>query len=743
MITRRTFLVGTGAAAAAVILSQLPADAQTVYDGPDSTFTTSPPSGGAPLTNGTVPASPTFFGNSFDGNFTHGSGPAQLSMPNGIQEFNVTPDGICTLGLQWNETAHDVVLLDINGNPLGSSNSQLWDSNGTLAATCDSTYTYHSTAFTIYKYSRSVWLAPSEIGGSTGGGGGILAQIDVDSGSPQLLGMCTDGTNLYVVGPGGGSSGSDGNESPSSARLWVVPTGLSGIARSWNVPYARKPTVDPNGNVWVLSQGIAGVVSPRVQQYSRTGTLLQSWTPSTPPGGVAPYPMGIAVDAGAVYLADNSQNQQVLKYSYPGAYLGAIGPQGGCLAGPTPGLLGPTRFCGPRGVGVDSSGNLYVAQSGNPGNGQFAWSGEGPAAIVTKLESDQATQVWSVGEYNMYSGVGTPTTDWSLAYGRGFSFNNVAGQFVPRAYTADPWASWASYDNRIGGLGAGSDDEYGQRVIVRDDLNSSHRYLVMNGNGQYHLMIYRMDGELANPVVIFQMGNEPQQIITNGIAAAGKLSGNNTAQYMAMDPTGNVWMLGSQGSAPIWRFNLQGFASDGTPMYDWNHVDQLPLPPGYIIGPTSMVDFEGGSVYYAGYKNGDATAFFDNWKTPGRHISKFPLPAGGTWGSAVWTYDISFGSSSSYMDHPAAMAVEPVSGLVVLGWLASQTDQFAPCGYFQTIHDTDGGTPGTLAKTYDPPAGGVFGRVGSLDNVGTLACANGWVWCADDWASKTYGQKLP
>ncbi len=112
--------------------------------------------------------------------------------------------------------------------------------------------------------------------------------------------------------------------------------------------------VDASGNVYVADTG-----NHRVQKL--TNALVYSSTIGTTPltsgtgNGQFSSPAGIAVDSsGNIYVSDTGNNR-IQIFNSSGTYVSQFGSSG----------TGNGQFSGPRGIAVDSSGNIYVADTGN------------------------------------------------------------------------------------------------------------------------------------------------------------------------------------------------------------------------------------------------------------------------------------------------------------------------------------------------------------------------------------------
>ena len=139
----------------------------------------------------------------------------------------------------------------------------------------------------------------------------------------------TQNHRILKLGPGGSvleAWGSEGSAPGQFRRPTGVAIGLDG----------RIHVTDTDNN--------------RIQVFSPTGSLVETWTA----GGTLSGPTGIAVDAvGALYVAD-TLNHRILRFTADGRNHTAIG-------GPGP---GNGQFSSPVGLAVDAT-HLYVADSNN------------------------------------------------------------------------------------------------------------------------------------------------------------------------------------------------------------------------------------------------------------------------------------------------------------------------------------------------------------------------------------------
>jgi len=205
---------------------------------------------------------------------------------------------------------------------------------------------------------------------------------------------------LITTVVGNGSSGFSGDNGPAaSAQL----NGPSGVA------------VDSAGNLYIadtLNNVVRKVSAGVIATVAGTGTPGSGGDNGPPTSAQLYAPSGIAVDSsGNLYIADSANNRIRL---VSGGVIATIAGTG------TPGLSGDNgpainaQLYAPSGIAVDSSGNLFIADTYNgiireisngvistvAGNGTLGYAGDNGPALRAQLNNPYGIAVDSVG--NLY-----------------------------------------------------------------------------------------------------------------------------------------------------------------------------------------------------------------------------------------------------------------------------------------------------------------------------------------------------
>jgi len=150
-------------------------------------------------------------------------------------------------------------------------------------------------------------------------------------------------------------------------RIYNGDLDPNGTISDPNFVRPRGLAVDPNGTLWIIADDPNRPPPPdpnaitKVFHYSSAGAHLSGdlYSSGWDPRAVTADPNG------RLWVADAGPDQRIKKFNADGSTAGTFGDQGGVLGGTTSGLVSALKLNNPVGVGVDSSGNVYVAGGGD------------------------------------------------------------------------------------------------------------------------------------------------------------------------------------------------------------------------------------------------------------------------------------------------------------------------------------------------------------------------------------------
>lgn len=239
------------------------------------------------------------------------------------------------------ETQLEITRVDIGSYPLTSDVS-----SGTykfkMSGTTKFNYMSDGTSYSLTAYSPEAKASYCSNGGSSGIKDGACA---------GQIGYVPSGAWVTTTFAGSGVSGSV--EGTGVSAQFSMPVGIA---------------ADSSGNLYVADPGADAERIRKITPAGVTSTLAGSSTYGyvNGTGSAAQFynPFGIAVDSsGNVYVADTNNN--AIRKVTPAGVVTTLAGAGPYLSGAANGTGTAAQFNSPYGVAVDGSGNVYVADAGN------------------------------------------------------------------------------------------------------------------------------------------------------------------------------------------------------------------------------------------------------------------------------------------------------------------------------------------------------------------------------------------
>jgi tripartite motif-containing protein 71 len=466
---------------------------------------------------------------------------------------------------------------------------------------------------------------------------------------------------------------------------------------------------DSSGNMYVTTNDTA-----TVQKYDVSGNLLLQWGAATdlypPAGGVAlSVPRGIAVDtAGNVYVVDYG-NHRVVQFSSTGGFMAEWG-RSEKYPLPT-----DTFMYHPNGIAVDASGNVYVVDAGNDRVLKFTSAGvflnessgvtmNSPSSVALGV-SGSVTSVYVTDTYN----------DQIARFGTSLSFVSVWGDSTSFSYPE----SLAVDTTGAVYVADGSSMDKGR--IQKFDVSSTPVLTTTwkSGSGSDNGLVLAPWGVAFDPsgnVIVTEIGNNRLQKFdaAGAFSAAWGSAGSGAGQFsfpisVAITGAGVIYV------ADMSNRRYQVLDASGTATAT---VGSAGTGNGFFGAPMSLDYDASGNVYVMDAGNALVQIFSPNgyfikqWGTKGTDAGQFTV--GGTYGIAV--------------DRTGAGAV------YVSDYVANRIQKFDLAGTYLSAVGTAGSGDGELNAPIGmavDPAGNLYvcdmmnHRVQKFDSAGKFLAAFG------------------
>lgn len=624
-------------------------------------------------------------GNSFSqatqGNLTGGFNDGYVTT--NISSLWVANDGSCWTNSVYDEAGQAAKIYKDDGAGHGKVVKTLTDftffgnnSGAEGSITGDGTYTY------VYvKIGATQFIRRAD---STGK---FDADMSFTSTIGQVAGLGASGSNheLYV-------------SDVTNNKILVVDTTtkaeLPGRSFTFSQGRPGPMAVDSRGNLWIIQEAtdypifhkFAPTYPTGIYCYTKDGVYTGSSITDVA------FPTSVAIDPNQdrLLVTDNGPNQNVRIYTNLSntapTLASTFGIENGVFSGAKPGVIddpasgGMARFYSPTGVGVDGSGNIFVACDAR-GSDLRKFTADG--AFVWDLHGNGDT--FGCGDFDPGSD-GQDMFTTVLHYRLDYTQTSPGKEWSYQGYTVNPFTH--PDDARLTQTAV---------TYVRRAGPSNARLMFMSAVGGV-IDIYRFDGEIAivagrlstiyNPAGV---GTTKLWIDANGdgvdqaateetsIPSPNGFNGGQAGTWFDVDSAGDIWWL----DGAILHFTMQGLNPAGVPLYSLTGSGYAALPfpaPFAPLGGTPILveslkyDRERDVMYLTGNTAtlaapalgiGAVISRYDNWST--------------TQNNATPRYQLVLPSASTASDFlqqgpPWAFGVEPffksfdVAGDYIFAW---------------------------------------------------------------------------
>lgn len=500
----------------------------------------------------------------------------------------VLPDGTCILATMWDEGGHEYGFYR-NGRVVGAATQThgIYGGGRAVAASRQYLFIAQSVRHLGREETGAVWpptgtnwfgVGRRNLDGSTAPFRGGKCQgvfLPLNAGNEKnhldITGLAASDRLLFVA-------------NAPTGEIFVYDADTMTRTNAWPLPRAGKLSYDASDDsLWVIQNGADKTAAPVIRHFTAAGRDLATILP-LPEGAV---PIGLYAGKRQLLVADGGPAQQILVFGNLAgqpALMRTIGERGGIYSG-QPGTVGLLRFKRPVGVGLDATGNVYVASV--------------PSGTVLESYSPESNRNWSLHglEFIECADVdpGSPDDVYTPAHHYRLDLSQPSGRDAAYVgYLVDP--STCPDDPRVQGYPCAS-------VFVR--RIQDRRFLFGLDMNASLLQIYRFTGrgDLTAPAGLYRPGlwspvknsRHPvggwlwRDVNGDGCISANEYDTNTTnlpGCAWSIDESGGIWTAFCQwqNHVGLWiirRLPCQGLDDVGNPIYSFKVAEDRPVPPPF------------------------------------------------------------------------------------------------------------------------------------------------------------------
>ncbi len=307
--------------------------------------------------------------------------------------------------------------------------------------------------------------------------------------------------------------------------------------------------IDPYGDAWVLN------ANSSLTQLAPSGVALSPSSGFSGAGNPADTGAGIAIDGnGNVWLTDSGTPGDVAEYlGYPGETTsgGTVLPAGTPLSpagvGYVNGINSPNG-----GIAIDGSGNVWTL---NQGNGNYA-AIELNGANGSLLDTDQGDQIDSAtGNPSnppcyIFLSPGDGCPSGVPGFGVSMAIDHAGDIYIPNTTTQGSPTIYKLL------AGASSSNEGGLGQRIGNGIAPVYAPIAVDGAGNLWLVTNNSNASVPLPVSYAVVGFMPSgnSFNANGMVPGFTASSLSGATSIAVDASGNVWVLSGSNPSNVTQF---------------------------------------------------------------------------------------------------------------------------------------------------------------------------------------------